>query len=241
MRIISKFKDYYDSVQGVMYDENITYIRKSEKVDVSDIITFPYYHTLLDCELVLIGFCGRIFIVHIFAKPCPYDRHEKVELKHYIKEHNLKAYNVPNGYGGIEVVADYSLQNTVKFNVENSRYYAERYSKSLNELLEFSVKIEKLNLSQKYQTPMFTLRTAGHREVTLNTAPTLKDFNFQSQFDPYTAYQEIVMWIGAQAVNEYPPQITDNIVLRDAKGFDKWSFKTMKGQKKKRGGKNVKD
>lgn len=30
MKIISKYKDYYDSVQGVMYDSEIKYIRKSE-------------------------------------------------------------------------------------------------------------------------------------------------------------------------------------------------------------------
>jgi len=237
MRIISKFKDYYDSVQGVMYDENITYIRKSEKIDVSDIVGFPHYTTLYGCELVVIGFCDRIYLVHTFNAPCPYDRHELVELKKYIKERHLRTYNVPNGYGGTDVVADYDLQACVKFNVENSKYYYERFAQSLNTLLEFSTELRQLNLFQKYKTPVFTLRITGHREVTLDSSPTLKDFNFQSQFDPYTAYQELVMWIGAQAVNEYPPQITDNIVLRDAKGFDKWSFKTMKGQKKKRGGK----
>jgi hypothetical protein len=53
--------------------------------------------------------------------------------------------------------------------------------------------------------------------------------------DPYTAYQELVMWIGNKAVNEYPPQIVDDIVLRDSKGFDKWSFKNKPGYRKKRG------
>lgn len=35
---------------------------------------------------------------------------------------------------------------------------------------------------------------------------------------------------------EYPPQIKDDVVTRDSKGFDDWSFKNKWSEKKQRRG-----
>ena len=102
------------------------------------------------------------------------------------------------------------------------------------------MQIEKMDLFNEHKTPIFHLYRQEHNvrykqcEHRIVIATRLSDFKFQRVFDPYTAYQELVMWLGNQATNEYPPQIRDDKVLRDAKGFDDWSFKNKWSEKKQR-------
>lgn len=57
----------------------------------------------------------------------------------------------------------------------------------------------------------------------------LKDFQFQRAVEPFTAFQEISMWIGGVLPNpgNRTIDIKDDKVKRDKKGFDEWSFKTI--------------
>jgi len=234
MKIISKFKDYYDNVQGVMYDESIRFIRKSEDIDVADIVSLPYYSEPDYRKFYLIGFCDKIYVVHRYEYGA--DCHNSEKIDKYINKHKKKLVTVNDGGGKRKYHNSYDIQESIMLNPDRSMLYFNRKGTEAS-ILNVVEGVKSLGLFDKFETPIFSIRAGtGHREVILDTSPTLRNFNFESQFDPFTAYQELVMWIGNKAVNEYPPQITDNIVLRDAKGFDKWSFKTMKGQKKKRGG-----
>lgn len=238
MKIVSKFKDYYDNVQGVMYDESITFIRKSEEIDVGDIVALPYYSEPDYRKFFLIGFCNQIYVVHRYEVEFVHHSPEKIiKIEKYIKKHHRKLITVNEGGGKQQFYCSYDIQEAIMLNPDrNMRYFNRKGTEA--SILNVVEGVKSLNLFDKFETPIFSICAGtGHREVILNTSPTLRNFNFESQFGPYSAYQELVMWIGNKAVSEYPPQITDNIVLRDAKGFDKWSFKTMKGQKKKRGGK----
>ena len=69
--------------------------------------------------------------------------------------------------------------------------------------------------------------------------PELRLYNFVSQADPYSAYQEIERYIGNDLVQQEDPtnKISDEI-KRDLKGFNDWSFKRHKTESKKyKGGK----
>ena len=57
--------------------------------------------------------------------------------------------------------------------------------------------------------------------------PTLMDYQFYKVFDPYSAYQEISMFLGNQLCNtkEAEVPVGDDIVLAESKGYDKWSFR----------------
>jgi len=235
MKIISKFKDYYDSVQGVMYDESIRFIRESKDIRVEDIVSLPYYSEPDYRKFYIIGFCDKVFLVHRYEYGA--DCHNSEKIDKYINKKLRKLVSVANGYGKRRYYNSYDIEESIMLNPDRSMRYFNRKGTEAT-LMNLITDVEALDLFNKFETPIFSIRAGGgHREVILDTSPTLRNFNFESQFDPFTAYQELVMWIGNKAVTEYPPQITDNIVLRDAKGFDKWSFKTMKGQKKKRGGK----
>lgn len=89
MRIISKFKDYYDSAQGLGIDKTLVYVRHPSKVKISesDIKTIddmvkdaPRYRRnnydpdLISSYNIIIGFCGNIY-------PC-------IELRRSVKQKN---------------------------------------------------------------------------------------------------------------------------------------------------------
>ena len=60
-----------------------------------------------------------------------------------------------------------------------------------------------------------------------------EDIRFVTQLDPYTAMQELEMFIGNVLTNNTTPTMpvgTDD-QIRDSKGFDKWSFRKMKEKK----------
>jgi hypothetical protein len=64
--------------------------------------------------------------------------------------------------------------------------------------------------------------------------PNLRKLNFQTVMDPYTAYQELSMFLGnnmAQQVDPIP-KMTDELKAH-AHGYDKWSFRTHKEDSKK--------
>jgi hypothetical protein len=93
--------------------------------------------------------------------------------------------------------------------------------------------VENTNLSinsdafRALKAPVFVLyidHRSQHAEIVVN--PQLKDFNFATQLDPYTAFQELSMYLGNDLVDQMDPNIerTDDLI-RDQKGFDKWSFR----------------
>jgi hypothetical protein len=61
---------------------------------------------------------------------------------------------------------------------------------------------------------------------TLIKNPILEKFCFHRLIDPYTAIQEIEMYIGRIAINNTPPMpVGSDKVIAESKGFDKWSFR----------------
>ncbi|RKZ67037.1 MAG: hypothetical protein DRQ48_10215 [Gammaproteobacteria bacterium] len=234
MKIISKYHDYYDSVQGVMFDDDIKYIRKSIEHEVN--FRLPYHDFKVYCDLAIIGFCGKVYPV-IICTNVGYQ--ENSDIYDYLVKNHKKIIKrrhdiLPDTFITYDMDEGLTLARSTRYKFRNKNN-----SKHIARLDDFCRELESSDLFEQYETPIFSIqhsRTNTNNNLVLNTGPELKDFNFQHIMDPYTAYQELVMWIGNKATNEWPPQITDNIVLRDSKGFDKMSFKTppTKGLKRKR-------
>ena len=69
-------------------------------------------------------------------------------------------------------------------------------------------------------------------ELVPNSYPE-EDIRFVTKLDPFTAMQELEMFIGNVLTNNTSPTMpvgTDD-QIRDSKGFDKWSFRKMKEKK----------
>lgn len=62
------------------------------------------------------------------------------------------------------------------------------------------------------------------------TNPALKDYNFAGQIDPYTAYQEIDMFISNTFIEREKSDLKMSEKLKvHSKGMDEWSFRTKSG------------
>jgi hypothetical protein len=56
----------------------------------------------------------------------------------------------------------------------------------------------------------------------------LKELSFQKVLDPFTAYQELEMWIGGViGQNPEPAEVSDKVKIQQH-GFDEWSFRKHK-------------
>lgn len=64
--------------------------------------------------------------------------------------------------------------------------------------------------------------------------PILKELDFSKIVDPYTATQEIEMYLGRLATNNTPPMpVGSDKVIAASKGFDEWSFRKLPTKKRK--------
>ena len=78
-----------------------------------------------------------------------------------------------------------------------------------------------------------TSHTILHARITKD--PILRKYSFYKLFDAYQTFQDIsfylegVLGIKAPAMASVPDEY-----LLEGKGFDKWSFKTLPGQKKRK-------
>lgn len=227
MKIVSDYHDYYDNVQAWQSDSKDVFFRKRNPVDDKKIISsntsivnlpkFGYYYFLMD--LYIIGFCGKLYPVHI----------KKVR--------NIKRKDHPLFYLD-RIVNDYEINNDYKIiydmksvikklsHIHKKSHIAGYINNTLNCNILKNIFLEK-NVPLFVATHYTRHSKRGYDSYEINYAPILKKYNFDTIFPDLQAFQEIEVYMANVLNNrENPdPKITDNIVLRDAKGFDKKSFK----------------
>lgn len=78
------------------------------------------------------------------------------------------------------------------------------------------------------QAPIFLMNDSENGDLTVVTNISLKDTGFIRFFDPFTAYQEIAMFLGGVLAlpREQPPlTVGDDRIIAQQKGFDDMSFR----------------
>jgi len=252
MRIISKFHDYYDSIQSIGYDPELIYHRVQSEYIIEPISgawysksnkkfhmpgglphftdsfmeLFSFQNFLgrrgvpSDATIWMIGFCGKYYIVldsgapfstyykprlaRAFNNQFYYDKQSAVE--HYKKV--LKKDKV--SYRAFDLVGECSINP---------------FTDAIEPFRVLNCPVFSINLLDRYSL----FRT---KKITVN--PCLADFKFYRLFDTYTVYQEIAMFLSG--VLGWPENATVDISdtdMRDAKGFDDWSFKKRPTKKRK--------
>jgi hypothetical protein len=219
MRIFSKFHDYYDIALRYGIDSTILYKREEEEIEhITDTINLlmkfvgnGYFGRDRKNYMYqsIIGFCGKWYLV--------------VETE----EHSF-----------------YSYEDLKDIKLENKIYVPWNSESKFNKKNLFN-EISKINDVESFiinKTPIITIvenfdRGKFHKVVYKNSC--LKDFNFQKIKDPYTAFQEISMFISGVLGQEDKEtiQISDED-MRDKKGFDSKSFKTVISKKPRRKNRN---
>lgn len=237
MRIASPFKDYYDSVLKHNQDDYPVFVRKTSNISLeSKVILTPEERkvravsaplmeawrklpTLQRGSSGVIAFCGRLYYFYRLGTTTCYTLEEVISA-------------LENGlYQEKELVARLKGDKATKRLTWHSRWYRTSLDKNSWEAFQ-EVKATTLpdEVFRYFGSPILMLedRTA------LSVNPRLNTYNFASQVDPYTAYQEIDMFVGNNLVVQEDPNahLTDDL-KRHAKGFDEWSFRKHKTQDSK--------
>lgn len=220
MLIISKYRDYYDSVafsKGI--DKTIVYKRDGEQVNYSKIKTlFPTknYSWRKDEDTIftfIIGFCGKLYpAARVIKRDKPFNITEEIV------------------YGYDNIVKLFNL------NKKKSFYDWNWYKKFFNNLDAVLKSKQTQDIFFDFKVPCFILGYKDHQSYNtgfnLELNPELNALEFVKVIDPWTAFQEIEMFIsgviGIDKMNEPEPTDKTKII---SKGFDyKTSFRKEKNK-----------
>jgi len=248
MRIISKFQDYYDSIQAYGQDQTVVYIRKEEELVDQKIINDYYrrasysswredtvgylsgvdkYRGVEIEEGFSVFFCGQRYNGLLTSIPRPSHQlggpilkthYSLDELDHYIDSKNIEEER--------EYLNGWARRHGYK---RNSVKTLERITNFFNE--------QKTDDDIHFQldAPVFMIvsrqcKTGGYRgnQKTVVKNPRLKDYGFAQAKDPYSAYQELDMYISGVMGGKSPRMTTiSDADMKNQKGFGhKYAFKT---------------
>lgn len=245
MKIISKFKDYYDSVVRSGMDPKIVYVRNSEEIQLkvkksfSDSIIPDKYHQAL-YNLIGLEVGGRIFnqtgyiyftsrgldggtspIGHLFAVVVGGMIYRGIKLC-LVGSPDLYFYS----YESFEDFCEKSKTSINMFGV-NMRNIREFFSRPLEDAIVSQYCIENcvpvcLVICERVSGSYSYVPKVIHN-------PFLKEIEFYRAMDPYTIFQEIQMVVSCMAFKEKPlVEVSDKCKI-EGHGFDyKYSFRNRK-------------
>lgn len=223
---------------GLGQDMTLVYERKEVVVDPSKFLfmdegydnvvyrVHPWRYDFINgLEVNALGFCGNVYpIIKIISRSGDVCCYSLDDVDHWIEAHCTEKQKVV--YYGSE------KWNKDKFDL---------YQKPIKKLFEYfdreTPKFKKIaeGLHVASKTPMFlnVCDTGRPRTHKLIYNCNLKELQFFKIKDTFTAYQDISQYIGGVLgqANKPIPEIS-NQDMRDAKGFNEWSFKKEPSKKK---------
>jgi len=244
MYIISKNRDYYDSAVGMGIDKSIVYERHLNSMlipkDVHEVLdedqgkwhsaagfTTSYGGDIpkgkFNSHLIVVGFCGKLHIGIKFTK-------------------QLYGQGIINDTYETEIIYDHDkILKRLKAEDETKRgkyswerpYRVENFNNYVTRINAFNVD----KWFRRFNTPIFVYGTPldisrWRYEDKIDGCnffinPVLKDYQFAKVVDPYTAFQEIYMYIGGVlGANKDGTEIPATEKQKVAQhGMNKWSFR----------------
>ena len=239
MLLIKKFHDYYDTALGYGVDKSIVYKRKTEKRKIDLNQYFKSIHSTYTANSIywgsfgVISFCGKLY---------PF-RHCEIKTSDYMIE-NIQHYIFDPNY-----ITSITKKRFEKHNFDRSwNYYTKTYKDKRDKIFystrdKFSLIQEEVNtlkIHHELKCPVLQFgygtedkKYGEYTESNVVLNPCLKDFGFQRVIDPYTAFQEISMFISGVlgGIEKDTINISDTD-MRDAKGFNDMSFKKYPTKKR---------
>jgi hypothetical protein len=241
VRVFSKFRDYYDSVQNTQYDEQgVVWVRNSfqaSKDEVQKVLTllrieYEYRHTVFkprDAIVLKNGYhVSRVreinhsciaCLICVAGKVYPmieaqFRYYRGDEWNTFVKQY----YDFDSFFTGHGIMGD------------DCRFYDKptypQWFFSINREVQTSKPWEMLN------TPVFIIRPLvsdwRSKEYSIEGSPELKPLGFVKVLDPFTIWQEIDVFLNNQLVHELDPGNVPEKYRYIQYGFDpKWSFRTQ--------------
>jgi hypothetical protein len=217
MKIVKSFRDYYDSACAWDRESVPLYVRKSQTFKTNDIRdpSFRIVMGLLNrmpcynkgCRWV-IGFCGRLYPAYSSSR---YSVNKN--MFYDIQSLITAAYQAETSYYFTDEASIRELQNN------NSNRFSGRLNRwSWNRFVQDrGTPPPNDAVFRFFRAPVFL---SNLETVTVNAK--LYECNFQTQFDPYTAYQELDMYLSNNLSDQQEPssEVSDDL-KRHYHGFDK--------------------
>lgn len=235
MRIISEFHDYYDVVQGMGQDQTLIYQRRPFTTDVKEVLldklrSLEYNDKSFNIHVkaYIIGFCGKIYpIIEILHKSTKNKAFcfKIEEVDEFVKTHCKKSHR--EKYFGI------------KWTYNQNWGYHHRQDRINEFFLEAREKRDSFNsLFVINKCPIFVHKSAVYYNGRTENIyfdkiywnESLKEYEFYRILEPYTAFQELQMFMSNQAMPEKPIPTPSDEVLAEIKGFDRYSFRKDKSK-----------
>jgi hypothetical protein len=231
MRIISKFHDYYDSAQGYGQDPNLLYRRETDELVFRPWGGDPRITQALDevkwseLKLGVLAFCGRIF-------PIWFPEALEVTVENLCKQTTEKMWLAP------EEVEE--LLNSQEESMMRRKYWWDSAVGITRRVAPYHGLVIGAESFRLVSAPAFLCLRDGSswpRVTNLKVIrnPRLVNLGLQKLIDPFSAFQEIAMYLGSALTAEdtAPRTVGDDRIIARAKGFDDQSFRTAApGQKK---------
>ncbi len=225
MRIISDEHDYYDCIMAMGQDLETVYLRKKKgvKLDTFPFPTFSCHPSSVQpvgFHVAIVGFCGKIYpvleVTYDWCKPsvfCYTVEEVDAVVETHCRDKEIKSYL-------------WKIQRRRRSQWKVYRHWPNRQRRT--EVVKFfDACAEQQDRHEKFfrDGPIFVARYDYIHEMSITFNDCLGPLGFVRMFDPYTAFQEIYMFMCNLAVPLKPiPEISDRDMVT-AKGFDKWSFR----------------
>jgi len=225
MRIISDFRDYYDCVYGLVQDQETVYLRKrvEEKLEIFPFPIFWCHPTVkmpVGFRVAIVGFCGKIYpaleVTYDWTKPSVFCyTAEEVDdvVEAHCRDREIQSYR-------------WKIQRRKRSQWKVYRHWHNRQRRT--EVVKFFEACAEVQDSyQRFfrDGPIFVARYDRTNDMSITYNDCLGPLGFVRVFDPYTAFQEVYMFICNLAVPQKPiPEVSDKDMVT-AKGFNKWSFR----------------
>jgi len=242
MRIISKFKDYYDSALAFGQDKSVVFVRDQQQLDAKlpphDILKAHTpkvrmdYKKKNDTEMffgpVVVIFCGKTYRGMMVRRVTQLEPAKRVygftdtELKVFFNFEELAAY-----------LAQYEMEvkDETRWAWMTDKSYIVRDflgAQGTTELMDYCIANRFVTLTYNEDLPdSYNWRHVNTKSWTANG--NIGNLNFFKVFDPFSAYQELDMFISGTLPQStaMPIEISDKDRIVQH-GFDKYSFRKPK-------------
>lgn len=225
MRIVSSFKDYYDSAQRYGVDLTLVYRRETEHVlgpNVRHAVEFPHHHwDPFRATVQFVHFCGRVHpLIAVRGAEGEVWFHYEADRHHAWCEEHLGSRE--------RYLYDEGDRDWHWYYIHGRRDDASPWSRRGVDRL-FT---EPPACLCTFESPIVLEPSHGPGAHVSN--PRLEPLEFFRVYDTYSAFQELATWLPTQARPEPDVPVPDDTTMRDIKGFDDSSFKRSSPGKKER-------
>lgn len=240
MRIISKFKDYYDSCNAFGFDPQSVWVRETQSAPLSHsplnsipIVRFYGFacktpkgsrHYAILARLIV--FCGKLYPCLELIETDPSQSPIGVERTFFYSLEDFEAKMQSLGKSLDELLYRHYLDDW------SSRGSA-RLKRWFESMTGFNSLAMKWSVETKTVSAVFPVRNPNSelaQDALIQINPTLKDYQFYKLFSSPNAFQEVSMFYGGVLPSSIsmPIQISDKDRIAQH-GFDKHSFRKQKG------------